>query len=67
MVYIMFNFERKKRRRNIFTVVVSDYGKALTIVTKCSVLDVAGVLNLPQYVLSCIAYRNNLIQVADGR
>ena len=35
--------------------------KALTIFTKCAVLDVAGVLNLPHYALMCIAYRNNLI------
>ena len=41
------------------------YEKTLTIVTKHSILDAAGVLNLPQYALTCIAYKNNLIQVVD--
>lgn len=40
------------------------YGKVLTIVAKCSVLYAAGALSLPQYALTCTAYRNSLIQVA---
>ena len=33
----------------------------LISVTKCSILDVEGVLNLPQYAPTWIAYTNNLI------
>ena len=36
-------------------------------VTKCSILDVAGILDPPQYAPTWIAYTNNLIQVLDER
>ena len=39
------------------------YGKALAIVTKRPIVDVARVLNPCQYELTWIGYRNNLIQV----
>ena len=42
-------------------------GNALAIVTKCSILDVAMVLNLPQYTPTWIAYTNNHIQVPDEK
>ena len=35
--------------------------------TKCSILDVAGILDPPQYVPTWITYTNNLIQVLDKR
>ena len=46
---------------------INCYGKVLTIVTKCSIFDVAGVLNPCQYELTWIAYRNNYIQVLMNR
>ena len=36
-------------------------------VTKCSILDVTGILDPPQYAPTWIAYTNNLIQVLDER
>ena len=36
-------------------------------VTKCSILDVAGILDPPQYAPTWITYTNNLIQVLDKR
>ena len=36
-------------------------------VTKCSILDVPGILNPSQYAPTWIAYTNNLIQVLDER
>ena len=44
-------------------------GKALAnfFASKCSVLDVAGVLNPLQYTPTWIAYTNNLIQVPGKR
>ena len=41
--------------------------KGINTCHKILILDVAGVLNLVQYVLACLAYRNNLIQVADEK
>ena len=46
---------------------INCYGKALTIVTKFSIFDVAGVLNPCQYELTWIVYRNNYIQVLMNR
>ena len=71
----MFYFETKKTWY-IFTIFVCGYlstsmfiyfGKAFTLVTKFSVLDVAGVLNPSHYALTWIAYRNYLIQATDER
>ena len=45
------------------TAILIVYGKALAIVTKCPIVDVARVLNPCQYELTWIGYRNNLIQV----
>ena len=44
-------------------------GKALAnfFASKCSILDVAGVLNPLQYTPTWIAYTNNLIQVPGKR
>ena len=69
-----FTLKEKKHSCSIFTVFAYQhlctamfifFRKALTIVTKSSILDVAGILNPPQYALTRIAYRNNLIQVTD--
>ena len=47
----MFYFERGKHSSSIFMQCsVSIFGKAIPIVTKCSVLDVAGVLKPLKYV-----------------
>ena len=47
----MFYFEKGKHSSSIFMqCAVSIFGKALPIVTKCSVLDVAGVLKPLKYV-----------------
>ena len=68
----MFYFEGKKHSYSIIpvfilgylsTAILIVYGKAITIVTKCSILDVAVVLNPFQYEPTWIAYRNNLTQV----
>ena len=69
----MLYFEGKKKHScniiNVFalgylsTAILFVYGKALAVVTKCSIVDVAGVLNPCQYELTCIAYRNKIIQV----
>ena len=45
------------------TAILIVYGKALAIVTKRPIVDVARVLNPCQYELTWIGYRNNLIQV----
>ena len=64
--------EKKKHSCNIInafvlgylsTAILFVYGKALAVVTKCSIVDVAGVLNPCQYELTCIASRNKIIQV----
>ena len=74
MVYMTsFTLMEKKHSCSISTVFVHGvfvyycYGKALTIFTKCSIFDVAGVLNPCQYELTWIAYRNNYIQVLMNR
>ena len=45
------------------TAILIVFGKALAIVTKRPIVDVARVLNPCQYELTWIGYRNNLIQV----
>ena len=45
------------------TAILIVYGKALAIVTKHPIVDVARVLNPCQYELTWIGYRNNLILV----
>ena len=67
-LYNMLYFEREKYSCSIFMQCsVSVFGKALPIVTKCSDLDVAGVLKPPKYVLTWIVCADNLIQVPGKR
>ena len=60
-LHSMFYFERRKH--SFFEEYsVSILGKALPIVTRCSVLDVTGVLKPLKYVPTWIASADNLIQ-----
>ena len=64
----MFYFEKGKHSSSIFMqCAVSIFGKALPIVTKCSVLDVAGVLKPLKYVATWVACEDNFIQVPGKR
>ena len=58
----MFYFERGKHSRSIYTQSsVSIFGKPLPIVTKCSILDVAGVIKPLKHVPTWTACAENLI------
>ena len=64
----MFYFERGKHSCRIFTqFYVSIFGKPLPIVTKCSALDVAGVIKPLTHVPTWTACAENLIQVSGQR
>ena len=63
-----FHFERGKYSCRTFTQCsVSIFGKALPIVTKCSVLDVAGVIKPLKHGPTWTACAENLIQVPGQR
>ena len=64
----MFYFEREKHSCRTFTQCsVSIFGNALPIVTKNSVLDVAGVIKPLKHVPTWTACAENLIQVPGQR
>ena len=67
-LHSMFYFERGKHSCSIFTQCsVPFFVKALPIVTKCSVLDVTGILKPLKYVPTWIPCADNLIQVPGKR
>ena len=63
-VYLSVNFLSDQTSKLFIIIIYYNFGEASAVVTKCSILDVAGVLN-PRYIQTWIAYTNNLIQVPD--
>ena len=68
MVYkICFTLKKENIHVEFLQNVVSIFGKALPIATKCSILDVAGVIKPLKHVPTWTACAENLIQVPGQR